>query len=114
VHVAIDVLYSVVYDLMSIVRLQSIVGQKKVGVERGTGLYMLPHFGLQGLFLPVRHNRGANLATTLKDSENCGLIVAATPGDTFRPLPFMHVARFATNESLVGFNMTDSLSNEPE
>lgn len=105
----IDVLDSMVHNLVSVLPRQTLVGEKEVSVEGRTGLNMLLHFGLEGSFLPVRNNGCANLAAALEDAHNSDLIARSASSDAALALGDVHVASLATDERLISLNLTGEL-----
>ena len=104
-----NVLDGMIYDLMRVVASKPVVGKQRIGVESRTGFDVLSHFGLQSAFLAVRNHNGANLAATLQDAHDCGLILAAGSGDAPLALADVHVAGFAADESFVSFDVAGQL-----
>jgi hypothetical protein len=61
--------------------------------------------GMNGFALSVGKDHGADLSTALKDSEDHGLIGTAGLGDPASADVFVHVAGFAADKALVGFDL---------
>ena len=88
---------------------QAVVGYERIGVERGPGFDMLLDFGLERLLLAIRNYYGAHLAATLKDSHDCGFVLAACAGDSPLPLADVHVAGLTADECFVSLDLTGQL-----
>ena len=103
--------HGVIYDLVRVLAFQPVAGQKEIGIERGTGLHVLLHFGLKGFLLAVFDYDGANLAATFHYPENGSLVFPAGAGDPATTLRDVHVPGLATDESLIRLYVAASLLN---
>lgn len=98
------VLYRMV-DHFMLKFIKALVRFQGIRENRGTNKHMLTNLGLKSLFLRVIDNLGADLAATLQDSHNGGLVSSASCGDAPRAFGGVHVARFPADESFVCFDL---------
>jgi hypothetical protein len=100
----VDVLHGMVNNLMGIVAGKTFIGEKEVSIESRTSLDMLADLSLQDSLATGGNNAKANLPAALQDAHNGNLVLRSGSGDS--PLLFgdVHVARFATDESLIRFD----------
>src|SRR5688572_25972464 len=70
---------------------------------------MLFHFCLKCMALTVWDYGSANLTATLQDSDNSGLILGASAGNTPLPRGCVHITGLATDEGFVRFHFTGEL-----
>src|SRR5579863_9553211 len=103
-HAPINIVHSMVDHLMGVLAFKAIVGEQCISVERGTSFDMFADFGLKSFLFPVRNDGGSDLAATLQDSHNSGLVFCACPSDATLPLVDMHDRRFAADEGFIGFD----------
>ncbi len=104
VNSPVNVLNGVVHNLVGVVSGQSFIRAQRVGVQRGSCFDMLADFRLQSVLLAVRHDRGTNLPTALKDSHDSRLVLRASTRNAAFAFADVHVASLATNEGLVYFD----------
>ena len=69
---------------------------------------------MNGLALPIGKDHGANLSAALKHSERHGLVSTAGLGDSASANVFVHVAGFATDETLVRFDLATTTAQLQE
>src|SRR5258708_5626924 len=112
VDATVYVLSRMVNYLMRVVRCQSIVGHKRIAVERSASGDMLANFFLQDSLATAGNDGSANLSAALKDAHDGGLVLRSGASDA--PLAFtqVHVSRFAANEGFVYFNFAAQLGAE--
>src|ERR1022692_4868641 len=91
VNTSVNVLDSVIYNLVRIISGQTIVGTERIGVESRASFDVLANFGLQSVFLPVRYDRGANLPAAFQNSHDSGFVLRASTSDA--AFTFAHVHR---------------------
>src|SRR5271157_296465 len=106
VYAAIYVLNRVIYDLMLELIMESFVSAHLISVECGSSFDVLTNDGLQGFLLAICNDLSADLAATLQQPHDDGLVSEALTHASYAPCVniLVHVASLATNESLVGFN----------
>lgn len=104
VYAPIDVLDSMIHDLMGIISGQPFVGEQEVGIERGASLNMLADLRLQHRLLTACDDGSANLTTTLKDTHDRNLVFGSGASDATLALAEVHVAGLATDEGFVNLN----------
>jgi len=107
----IHILDSMVYDLMSILPSQTIVGEQKVRVECRSRFNMLLHFGLKRVFLAVRNYGRANLPAPFQDAHDGSFVFSSRSGDATGAFGKVHVAGLAADERLVSLNLTGEFRN---
>src|SRR5208337_4442409 len=112
VYAAIYVLSRVVNDLMSVFTCQSFVGHEGIGIESRASSNVLAYFLLQYLAAAIRNHAGADLATTLQDSDHCGFVLPASAGNPALTFTNVHVPCFATDESLIDFDLAVQFGTE--
>jgi hypothetical protein len=105
VNLPIDVFDGVVNNLMGELTLQTIIGQKGIGVERGPGFHVLLDLRLERVLPAIRNHDGTHLPATFEDTHDGGLVLAACPGDPAEPLRDVHVPRLAADEGFVRFDV---------
>ena len=106
----VDILDGVIHNLVRVVAGEPTVGEKRIGVERGTRFHMLANLILQHAFLPVGDDNGANLAAALKQSHNGGFVFAASTSDATGLDAQVHIAGLTADESLVGFHFAITIT----
>lgn len=111
VNAAVDILDSMIHNLVSILTGKSFIGQKGICVEGCTSFDMPFDFSLKSGLLAVRNNARANLAAALKDTHDSGLILGAGACDPAGTLREMHIASFAANKCFVGLYFTSKLTD---
>src|ERR1035438_621482 len=112
VHAAIYVLSRMVYDLMSIVAGQSVVGHERVSIESRASGDVLADFLLQYFALAARNDSGAYFSATLKDSHDSGLVMSASASNAALALRDVHVTCLAADEGFVYFHFAAKLGTE--
>jgi len=106
VNLSVNVLFGMVDHLMlETMILESLIGHERVGVDRATGLDVSANIGLQGMFLAIANDSGANLATTLQNAHDGGLVFGASLSNPALALISVHEASRTANESFVYFNL---------
>src|ERR1700688_1432865 len=111
-HAAIDVLSSVVNDLMRIVRRQSIVGHECIAIESRASGDVLVNLRLQFMLLATRHDFGANLSAALQDAHDGSLVLRASSRNSTLALTQVHIPRLAADEGFVNFHFAAALASE--
>ena len=111
VDTSVDVLDSMVNDLMGVLTGKSIIGKQSVRVESRASFNMFFNLSLKSFLFAVCDDRRAHFSAALKDSHDGDLVFGASPGDAPLALADMHVASLAANESFVSFDFARQLSN---
>lgn len=111
VDATVDVFNGMVNDCMGIVSPKSLIGEQRIGIERGTRFDVLLDLGMENLLLAAGDHSCANLAAALQQSHNSSLVFATCAGDTALTLADMHVAGLAANESLIRFDFATAATD---
>src|SRR5258708_11211242 len=106
VDLPIDVSFGVVNDLVDKILVQSLIGEKCIGVDRATSRDMLSNFTLDRSLAPIRNYRCADFATALQDSHNGSLVLGSGFGDADPALVFMHEASRSADEGFIYLDFT--------
>src|SRR5437868_4002970 len=104
VYAAIYILRSVIYNLVSVISRQTLVGLEGIGVQGRTCLDMLANLSLQRSTAAIRNDSSSNLSTTFHDAHDCGFVLSAISGDAALPLAQVDIPCFAADESLINFD----------
>jgi hypothetical protein len=102
----------VVYDLMSEIACQSIVGLQRIAVHFGAFFNVLADHLLKRLLAPGFHYAGTDFAVTFQDRRNNCLAFRPAPGDLLLALRLVHVAGLAPDKGFVHFHFAGQLVTE--
>lgn len=105
VYATMHVLDSVIYDLMSVVGVESDVSLERIGIECRTSLHLFPNDRLQVLFLALCDDLCTNLPATLQESDYDRLVIVNAACEAGLAI-LVHVARLAADESLIDFDFS--------
>ncbi len=106
VSATIDVLDRMVNNLMRVISRESFIREKIVGIQGRSRFNVLANLRLKGMFLAVRNDGRANLATSLKDAHYGNFIFGSGASDATGLDAGMHVAGLATDERLIRLDFT--------
>jgi hypothetical protein len=105
VDLAVNVLLRMVdYLMCEILIVQSLIGHKRIGINRAVRLYVFANLTLKLIFAIGRQNNSANVSATLQHAERDNLIALSALAN-FVPVALVavHVASLAADESFVYF-----------
>ena len=108
----VDVFDGVVNNPVRVVGRQTLVGKQRVSVERRARFDMLFDFRLQDSFLAAGNNGSANASAALQDAHDGGLIFGSCASDAALANAQVHIAGFAADESLIGFDFAAQLATK--
>ena len=109
VNVPIDVLNSVVNDLVGVLAVQSFIRLQSIGEQLSAGFDVLFDERLEWLLFPALYYRSPNNAATLHDANHHRLVLAASSGDLLRPDVLVHVPGFLADEGFICFHLSSRL-----
>ena len=109
VYVLIHVFDRVIDDRMLKVGFESLIGIQFVGEDGRACFDVLADVLLEFFLAPVFNHEGADIAAPLHHAHDHGFILTAGTSDLLRPLSGVHVAGFATDESLVDLDFPAEL-----
>jgi len=101
VNTSANVSESMVNRLVLVTGTQRVVRHERICIDRSFLFDVLHDFGLQGSSLAICYDGGADFTTTLKQSENGGLVFGASASDSSSVLFGVHVSCFSADESFV-------------
>src|SRR3984885_16015095 len=81
VNLPVNVLLSMVDNLVSVFLCEAIVGSQCIGIESRSCFHMLLDFGLKSRTLAVGNHGGANLPAPFQRTEHDGLVFSASTSD---------------------------------
>jgi len=124
-----DVLYGMVDCLMNVVPVESLVREKRVGIDDTASVNVLTDLALQMRLADVGSNQSTDYAATLNHSENGSLVAGAVHGNSTLTDFFVHIPRTTADVGFVYFDFaartaklhegiglhgkTDSMKHEP-
>ncbi len=99
------------YLVNEILVLQSLIGEKGIGVDRAVYLHMTANLGLHYMLAASGNYHGANFAATFKNAHDRGLVLGASGANAALVLFLVHESSSATDEGFVYFHF---LSTSPK
>jgi len=102
-HPTVDILDSMIDNLMCVVGCETVIREQEVSVEGRTGLDMLPYLGLQDGLATARDDARTNLPAALKNAHDGNLVFGASSGDAAVTDAHMHVSRLAADKGFICF-----------
>src|SRR2546421_5080660 len=105
-NLSVHVLFGMVNNLMCEVLVpESLIGHKRIGVNRALRFDMSTDVSLNRVLFAVRKHHGANLPAALQNPHHGGLVFhSALRNHAFPPFG-VHEASSSANESFVHFNV---------
>jgi len=105
VNLPVNVRLRVVYDLMleSLVP-ESLIGHKRIGVNRASRLDVSANGGLEQVLLTVAYDGGPDFATTLQDAHDSHFVLSASLSNPALSFIGVHETGRATDEGFVYFD----------
>ncbi len=111
VDLPVNVAFGMVNYSMDKILVQSLIGEKRIGVNGAASGNMISDFGLNRFLAAIRNDARANFAATLQDSHDRSLVLGPSSGEAGSPLVGVHESRRAADESFVHF---DFATHPPE
>jgi hypothetical protein len=111
VNLPINIALGMVNRLVNEIHIQSLLGQKRIGIDRALCFDMCANLPLQMVLATERNDSGSNFAPALQHSHYGQLVFDSTFCDyPLAPAP-MHEPRSAADESLIHFDLLAGTAN---
>src|SRR5260370_16824535 len=106
VDLPVNIAFRMVYNLVrKILLFQSLIGQKRIGIDRALSFYVSANFRLNVMLAARWNHTGADFPAALQDAHNSKLVLpSAFRNHSLAPLG-MHEARRATDKWFVHFDV---------
>lgn len=101
---ATNVLHGMVDGLVDVVAVESLVREKRVGIDDAASVNVLSDFALNVRLADVRSDQGTNHPATLDHTEYRSLVAGTVHGDAALADFFVHVARATADIGFVNFD----------
>lgn len=104
VNLPVNVLLGMVdYLMLEILVLQSLIGEKRIGIDRAACLDVTPNLGLKMMLAASGNHHCANFAAAFKDAHDGSLVLYAALGNHALVFVGVHEAARAADEGFVYF-----------
>ncbi len=101
VDLTVNVTLGMVDDLMHKIFVQSLIGEKRIGVNRTASRNVISDFALDGSLAAIRNHVRTDFAAALQDSHDRGFVLGASLGNANPAFVLVHEASRAPDEGFV-------------